>query len=165
MQTNMGPPGFSDTAATDLGSDGTPADGFDGLLATLAQAIADESGFLPRLDSLIGAMDFSPGTFADGGINSLISDFAGFLSTGNSLADAINSAVAGGVSAPPPPNTPAIYTTPVATPPVHGGITVGGGTQVGGEPPWFDPTNPRTWADASGGGSMIPEPPFIPRTS
>lgn len=155
MQTNMGNPGFTQQAANDLGIDGTPADGFDGLLATLAQAIADEGGFLHLLDSLIGAADFAPGEFAGSELDSVISLFAGAFAAGDSLVNAVNATITGGVPTVPPPSAPVVSPVPVRTPPVRD-PSIGGGVIFGGEPPWFDPTNPDTWKDASGGGPMIP---------
>lgn len=155
MQTNMGDPGFSQQVGNDLGDVGTPTDGFDGLLATLADAISNESDFLPFLDWCIVRADFSPGEFAGSELDSVISLFATGFAVGDALVNVVNSSIATGVPVPPPPNTPVVTSRPIVTAPVHDPIAVGGGT-FGGEPPWFDPTNPGTWADASGGGSMIP---------
>lgn len=164
MQTNMGDPGFTALTAGDLGTDGTAADGFDAILGGIAQAISDEGGFIPTLDVFIGAMDFAPGTLIANTLDPLIFDFASFLGTGNSIAATINAAIQNGVQAPPPVAVPVVTTKPIVTPPVSGGgagVSVG---TVGGEPPWFDPHNPQTWGDASGGGPMIPDPPWLMRT-
>lgn len=165
MQTNMGDPGFTALTAGDLGTDGTAADGFDAILGAIAQAISDEGAFLPTLDVFIGAMDFAPGALIANTLDPLILDFASFLGTGNALAVGINQAIQEGVKAPPPVSVPVVTTTPVVTAPVRGGgagVSVG---TVGGEPPWFDPHNPDTWGDASGGGSMIPQPPWLMNTA
>jgi hypothetical protein len=161
MQLNSGNPGFSSLVAGDLGSDGTGADGFDAVLTGLAAAVTADGVIRSTFDSFILQMDFQQGALAAGLLNPLISDFAGFLSSGNSLAAAVDLSSAGGAPAPPPPKIPVVINKPIATPPVHGGVTVGGGGDYGGEPPWFDPHNPDTWGDASGGGSMIPHPPTM----
>jgi hypothetical protein len=162
MQTNRGDSGFSQLVGGDLGNDFTAGDGFESLLGTVSQAISDDAGFLPALDGFLARMSFTPGTFAATGLNPILSLWGSVISLGNSLIDNYNKSVSGGVPVPPPPaTTPVVISRPVVTPPVVSHLpTVTG--EWGGEPPWFDPTNPDTWRDATGVGSLVPDIPWRP---